>query len=80
MEVVFITKQTTLMQSITTQVYFNSNGYIYVYVTCFDMYLGYPGTCQYKNHKKEILEGSKESLFTVTIFIMLKHKIYNTNL
>jgi hypothetical protein len=78
MEVVFITKQTTLIQSITTQFYFNSNGYIYVYVTCFALYLGHPETCQYKNHEKEILEGYKGPLFTVTIFIMLKHKIYNT--
>jgi len=51
-----------------------------VYVTCFDLYLGHPETCQYKNHKKKILEGSKESLFTVTIFIMLEHEIYNTKL
>jgi len=80
MEVVFITKQTTLIHSITTQVYFNSNGYNYVYVTCFDLYLGHPQTCQYKKYKKETLEESKEPLFTVTIFRMLKHKIYNTKL
>ena len=39
---VFIIKQTTLIQSNTTQVYFNSIGYFDMYATCFDLYLGPP--------------------------------------
>jgi len=35
---VFITLQTTPIQSNITQVYFNSVGYIYMFATCFDMY------------------------------------------
>jgi hypothetical protein len=37
---------TTLIQSNTTQVYFNSAGYLYMSATCFVMYLGHPQTFQ----------------------------------
>ena len=37
-----------LTQSNTTQVYFNSAGYPYMYATCFGLFLGNPQTCQYK--------------------------------
>jgi len=50
---VFITKQTTLIQSNTTQVYFNSVDYPYMYATCFELYLGHTQASQYKNHTKE---------------------------
>jgi len=48
-----ITKQTTLIQSNTTLVYFNSTGYLYLRATSFDLYLDYPQTCQYKNNTKK---------------------------
>ena len=31
-------KKNILIQSNTTQVYFNSNGYLYMYVQCFILY------------------------------------------
>jgi len=37
----FITKWTTLTQSNTTQVYFNSRSCHYMYTTCFGLYLGH---------------------------------------
>jgi len=49
----FITKQSTLMQSNTTQVYFNLIDYLYKYATCFGLYLGHSQACQYKNLTKE---------------------------
>jgi len=52
--IVFITIQTTLIQSNITKVYFNSFGYIYMCATCFDMYRGHPQAWQYKNLKKNI--------------------------
>jgi hypothetical protein len=46
-------KQTALIQSNTTQVYFNSTGYSYMCATCFDLYVRQLQACQYKNHAKE---------------------------
>jgi len=43
---VFITKQTTLIQSNTTQVYLNSLGYLTMYAACFGLHLGNPQACQ----------------------------------
>ena len=41
------------MQSDTTQVYYNSICYLYMFATCFDLYLGHPHAYQYKKLKKE---------------------------
>jgi hypothetical protein len=38
--------KTTLILSKTTQVYCNSNGYLYMCATCFDPYLVHPQACQ----------------------------------
>jgi hypothetical protein len=38
---VFVTKQTTLIQSNTTQIYFNSLVFSYMCATCFGLYLGH---------------------------------------
>jgi hypothetical protein len=48
----------------TTQVYFNSINYSYVYATCLGLYLGHPQACQHKG-----------PFLTVTIFVMLKRNI-----
>jgi hypothetical protein len=45
---VFITKQATLIQPNTTQVYFISVGYPYMYAACFGLYLDHHQTCQHK--------------------------------
>jgi hypothetical protein len=42
-----------LIQSNTTQVYFNSLCYLYMCATCFDLYLGHPQACQYNNLTNE---------------------------
>jgi len=43
--IVFIIKQTTLIQSNTTQVYVNSICYFDMNDICFDLYLGHPQAC-----------------------------------
>ena len=43
----------TPIHSNTTQVYYNSSCYIYKRSTCFDLYLGHPQACQYKNLTKK---------------------------
>jgi hypothetical protein len=50
---VFISKQTKLTQSNTTQVYFKSDCYFYVCATCFGLYLGDLKACQFKNLTKK---------------------------
>ena len=48
--------QTTLIQSSTVQVNFNSVGYFYMHALCFDTYFGHHQACQYKNPtKKDIM-------------------------
>ena len=44
--------------------------------TCFGLYLGHPQTGQYKSLLKEDTVKSKGPLFTVTIFIKLKHLVF----
>jgi len=51
--VMFVTKQSILIQFNTKHVYVNSVGYLYMYVTCFALYLGHPQACLYKNLAKE---------------------------
>jgi len=51
--VCLVLEKTTLIQSYTTQVYFNSFGYPYMQGTCFGVYLDHPQSCQYKNHTQE---------------------------
>lgn len=51
--VMCITKQTTLLQSNTTEVCCNSDYYLHKYAPCFGLYLEHRQTCQYKNHTKE---------------------------
>jgi hypothetical protein len=51
---VFITKQTTLVQSNTTQVYFNSAGYFDTYAVCFGLQLCHFQACPYKHLTKEV--------------------------
>jgi len=46
-------KQTTFVQSNTTQVYFNSIDYPYMYAAFFGLYLGYPQVSQYSNRRKK---------------------------
>jgi hypothetical protein len=46
-------KQTTFIQSNTTQVYFNSVDYPYMYAACFGLYLGHPQASQYNHRTKE---------------------------
>jgi len=46
-------KQTTFVQSNTTQVYFNSIDYPYMYAAFSGLYLGHPQASQYSNHMKE---------------------------
>jgi len=47
-----IPEQTTLIQSNTTQAYFNSTGYLYMSATYFGLYVGHPQACQYKKPYK----------------------------
>jgi hypothetical protein len=47
-----LNKTRTGVQSKRTQ-FFNSVGYLYMYATCFGLYLGPLQACQYKNHIKE---------------------------
>jgi len=47
--VVFIATLTALVQSDTTQVYFNSFCYLHMCAACFGEYFGYPQACQYKD-------------------------------
>jgi hypothetical protein len=50
--VVFITQQTILIQSNTTQCYFNSICYFYMCAACFGLYLAHTEACQYKESFK----------------------------
>ena len=50
---VFIVKYITLIQSNTTQVYFNLNCNFYMSATYFGLYLGHLQACQHKNLTKE---------------------------
>ena len=68
----FITKQTTHIQSHTTQVYFNSAGYPYIQTACFGLYLGHPQSCQYKNHIQEDFVFSFVCFFVLTSLRMAK--------
>jgi len=72
--VLFTTKQTTLIQSNTIQVYFSLISYSYMYTTCFGLYLDHPEECQLKTHKKEGTIG-KGLLIKVTIFLKI-HNFY----
>jgi hypothetical protein len=76
--VVFITKQTTLIQSNTTQFYFNSICCLYVCATCFGLYLGHPEACQYKKNltKEDIIKISGAPFFKSLFLIISKHRIY----
>jgi len=47
--VVFVAISTTLIQSNTTHVYFNSNCYLYTCGACFGLHLSHPQACQYKS-------------------------------
>jgi hypothetical protein len=69
-------KQTTLIRSNKTQVYFNSVGYRYMYAACFGLYLGQPQACQYKNLTKEDTIWISGVPF-YSHSIILNHKIYN---
>ena len=51
--ILFIIEQTTLLQSNTKQVYFNSVVHPLMYATCFGLHLDHPQKCQYKSIKKE---------------------------
>jgi hypothetical protein len=51
--IAFSTKQSTLIQSKITQVYFNLTDYLYKYTTCFGLYLGHSQACQCKNLTRE---------------------------
>lgn len=53
LSVMFVTKQTRPIQPNTKQVYVNSVVCLYMYVTCFALYLGHPQACRYKNLAKE---------------------------
>ena len=46
-------KQYTHIPSNTTQVYFISIAYLYMYAACFGLYLGHLQACHYKNLTKE---------------------------
>jgi len=48
------TVKKTLVRSNKTQVYFNSNFYIYTWATSFGMYLGHPQARQYKTLQRKI--------------------------
>jgi hypothetical protein len=49
-----------------------------MFAACFGLYLGHPQACQYKSHTNEDkIKTLKGVLLKVTIFIMLKHNIYN---
>jgi hypothetical protein len=48
--------------------------YFYMCATCFGLYWDHPETCQYTHFTKGETKRFKWSLFTFTIFIMLKHK------
>jgi len=61
----FITKQATLIQPSTTQVYFNSVGCPYMYAACFGLYLGHRQICQYQNKNLEFIVSS----FVCTLFL-----------
>jgi hypothetical protein len=52
--VVIITKQTTVIQSNTAQVYFNSVCYFNMFATCFSLYLCNPQACPYVNLTKNL--------------------------
>ena len=43
----------------------------HMYATCFDLYLGHPQACQYKNIYSNIQQKSKGPLFTVTVTVIL---------
>ena len=75
--IVFLIKQTALIQSNTIHVYFNSVGYTYMYATCFGLYTGHPQAFQYKNFIREDTTECKWSIFTVAVFIILKYKLYS---
>jgi len=72
---VFITKQTTLIHSSTTQAYFNLISYTYIYATRFGLYLDHPQARQYKNHTKEDTIKIQVTPFHSHCF-MLEQKIY----
>jgi len=67
------TKQTTLIQPNTTQVYFNLVTYTYMLATCFGLYLGHPQARQYKNHTKE--DTTEDQVASFHSHFILKYKI-----
>jgi hypothetical protein len=50
--------------------------YLYMRVTCFGLYLGLSQACKYKNLIREHITKSKGPFLNVTIFIVLKRRIY----
>jgi len=68
-------------QSDTVQVYFNSDGYTYMYATCFGLYLGHPQARQHKNRNRKMQQGSTGFIFYSHYFYNIKtQKIYNMKL
>jgi len=66
--VVFAIKQTTFVQSITTQVCFKPLDLPHMYATCFDLYLSHRQACQNKEHTLEDITKIRGSLDFYYIF------------
>jgi hypothetical protein len=64
----FAIKQSTFVQSNTTQVYFKQLNCLPMYATCFDMYLHHPQACKYKEHIQEDTTKIQGSLDFYYIF------------
>jgi hypothetical protein len=76
--VVFITKQTTTIQSNATQDYFNSLSYTCYVCYMFRLVLGpSPGMAIQQPNDGRCNNNLTGPFCTVTTFIMLKYKIYN---
>ena len=58
-------------------IYYNSSCYTYTCATRFDMYLGHPQSCQYKNLTKK--DKNLSGPFVYSCYFIY-HKIQNTKL